>query len=273
MKRWISGLLSVSSLIAVTAVSMFAIASSKVSLADAASSPVYSTSPITDIAYTKTSYQDAKKQLQGLGIELSTTSTMNLSYASWTSAAQNSDEVLKAAVLLQQEWLKYDSNTAQKTGIKKIYLVKDLAVNGQYRSGMPEPIYEDALYFDVSNAYLNSEDGAYMRRTLHHEYKHLIDYNIYGSYDGNAKVWNTCNATGVSYGNGGGAMYSDPEYAHAVHPKTGFVNGYATSAVEEDMAEVYAALMTSPEKLQQLASRDSVVECKVNATRATLAKL
>ena len=273
MKRWISVFLSVTSLIAVTTVAMFAVATSKISFLGAAATPVYTASPSSDTAYTKDDYQDAKNQLQKQGIELSTTSSMQLSYASWTSPLQDSTDVLKAANLLKEEWLKYSATTIQKAGLKKIYLVKDLAVNGQYRSGMPEPIYEDALYFDVSSTYLNSEDGMYMRRTLHHEFKHLTDYNLYGSYDGDAKAWTSCNVTGISYGNGGGSMYNDPEYAHAVHPKTGFINGYATSAVEEDRAEVYAQLMTSPEKLQLLVGNDLAVGCKVNATRTDLAKL
>jgi len=273
MKRWISGLLSVSTLIAVLVVSLFAIVSSNITLSDAAASPVYASSSISDIAYTKTSYQDAKKQLQAIGIELDTTSAINLAYASWTSPSQDSQEVLKASRLVQEEWQKYSATTIQKTGLKKIYLVKDLAVNGQLRSGMPEPMLEDALYFDVSETYVNSEEGAYMRRTLHHEFKHLIDYNLFGTYDGNVALWDTCNAGGVSYGNGGGSMYNDPEYAHAVHPKAGFINGYATSGVEEDQAEVYAAFMTSPEALQKLASNDTSLTCKVTLTQQSTSRL
>lgn len=175
--------------------------------------------------------------------------------------------------MLSEEFVKYDSNTIKATGLKKIYLVTNLAVNGQLRSGMPEPVLQDALYFDVSKIYINSEDGQYIRRTFHHELKHLIDYNKFGNYTGDKANWLSCNDDSFRYGAGGGAMYADPKYAHSEHPITGFVDGYATSAIEEDRAEVYAMFMTTPEKLQTIADKDSSVACKLASVKESLSLL
>lgn len=272
MKRWTSILLALCSLIAVFVGAFYTLVMSSIVFSDAASSPVYSTK-ISNQDTADSSYQDAKAALQTFGIELKLKPDVSFGYVSWKEADELNKNTQKAFTMLSQEWSKYTPEFIKNTGLKKIYLVTHLKVSGQERSGMPEAIFEDALYFDVSERYIASENGNYMRRTLHHEFKHLMDYNMFGKYAGDSETWKKCHISNVSYGSGGSTMYSDPEYAHTEHPEVGFVNGYATSAVEEDMAEVYAQLMTNPEKLQQLAARDSVVSCKVNATRATLAKL
>lgn len=267
MKWWKSVAFSILSLVAVILVSIATLVKTNVISLDVASSPVFA-SPNTFVnSVSDTSYEDAVKSLDQLGIELSTTPSVLTGRFSYTSPEHNSVDLLKGAKMLSEEFSKYSNQTIKATGLKKIYLVKDLSVNGQPRSGMPDPTLEDALYFDISSTYITSENSAYMRRTFHHEFKHLIDYNIYGSYQGDSSNWTSCNLAGVLYGNGGSAMYNNPEFAHSIHPQDGFVNGYATSGIEEDRAEVYAELMTTPEELQNIANKDSQVACKVAATR------
>jgi hypothetical protein len=272
MKRWLSRLLSVVLFTAVATTATYAIASSKVLHLSAAASPVYAATNNAELRYTDDSYEIAKESLAKLGISLSMNPTAKLGYATWNVTTDTDKNLLKASEMLREEWAKYTPQTIKALGLKKIYLVKDLSVDGQNRSGMPEPVLEDALYFDISDNYLNSEDGAYMRRTFHHEFKHLIDYNLYGSYSGD-KQWNTCNVTNTTYGNGGGSMYDNPEYAHAEHPSTGFIDGYATSGIEEDRAEVYTAFMTNPEKLQQMTSKNAALSCKVTLTLQSMNQL
>lgn len=267
MKWWKSIAFSVITLIAVCAVSVFGLVKTNVIYLDAAASPVFA-SPVTSVnAFNDNSYIFAVSDLAKKGIVLSNQPTVTTGRFNYTVTATNDSDLLKGSQMLNEEFAKYSTETIKKAGLKKIYLVKDLSVNGQLRSGMPDPILEDALYFDISNRYISSEDGAYIRRTFHHEFKHLIDYNLHGSYTASDPAWESCNTSSFRYGSGGSSMYSDPEYAHKSHPETGFINGYATSGIDEDKAEVYANIMTNPEYLQNLANLDSALSCKVSATQ------
>ena len=268
MKWWKSFILALGVFTSVVAVSLFSLVGLNVVSLDAASVPVYPSSNSSVVAVSQ-DFELSKKSLADNGIVLSVEPRVVLGYASWITPAQQDKDVIAAASVLAEEWVKYDLTFIQNTGIKKIYLVRNLSVNGQARSGMPEPVLEDALYFDVANNYLTSENGQYMRRTFHHEFRHLIDYNLYGTYSPANSLWQKCNAPSFKYGSGGAAMYNDPEYAHKSHPVSGFVNGYATSGIDEDRAEVYALFMTNPEKLQSMAIDDSSLACKVTLVQST----
>lgn len=272
MKRWTSLLVALTTFAVVLSTAFYALITSKVVLSDAAASPVFASSESAN-NLPKTSYENAKQTLQTYGVQLELSPAITYAGKTFKAASSQDPYMQTALTMLVQEWNKYTPSFIKNTGLKKIYFVTELNVGSQQRAGMPEPIFEDALYFDVSKQYVLSENGAYMRRTLHHEFKHLIDYNTYGTYSGNKEAWNSCSAVPAQYGNGGGSMYNDPEFSHAEHPEEGFVNGYATSAIEEDMAEVYARLMTTPEKLQALANNDPIIACKVSVTRETLAVL
>ena len=157
---------------------------------------------------------------------------------------------------------RYPVPTIKKSGLKKIYLVRSLRVDDQLRSGMPEPFIEDALYFDISENYINSENGQYMKRVFHHELSHLIDYNQYGTFTPYDSKWQSCNTPGWHYGKGGASMSADPEYAHKSHPAIGFINGYATSAIEEDKAEMFALTVLQDQNLISLSQNDTSLACK-----------
>lgn len=273
MKRWISILSAVTSFAAVAIVSLYSLVIGNIQFTDASASPVYATDTVSVTTTTDYSFEEATNTLKNLGLELHSRPSISFGYASMTASDESAATTKMAAKMLAQEYSKYTSSYIKSTGLKKIYLVQDLAVHGQARGGMPEPIFEDALYFDVSTTYVQSEGGDYLRRTYHHEYKHLIDYNLFGSYQGNKAAWLTCNTTSANYGNGGGSMYEDAAYAHEYHPEDGFITGYATSAIEEDMAETYAHFMTSPDKLQQAAAQDAALQCKVNLTKDLTARL
>ncbi len=267
MKLWSSIAFSITAFMAVIVLSLTTLVKINILKSDAAAIPVYSSTPDKRVIFNENSYNDAKTNLKLLGIELSTGSDVKYGQMTYTSPMGDDNDLLKGAKVLQEEFLKYSKNTISLSGLKKIYLVKNLSVNGQYRSGKPDPMLEDALYFDVSNKYLSSEDGSYMRRTYHHEFKHLIDYNLYNNYQGDSDNWDKCNTANFRYGNGGSSMYNNADFAHSVHPVTGFINGYSTSGIEEDRAEVYAEIMTNPENLQSLANNDANILCKVSQTQ------
>ena len=275
MKRWLSFSFALGSILGVLLVSIFAFFRLQLDSLNAAASPVNAQSLSTQKARVDSeSYTEAAQFFKAKGITLSTNPTVPLAWASWEPYVDTSNaNVRVAAADLKQEWTKYSDQILKGSGIKAIYLVRNLVVNGQARSGMPDPEVTHALYFDISDVYLESENGNYMRRTYHHEFSHLIEYHKYGAYAPADVAWNSCNAKTAVYGDGGSAMYANPEFAHTMHPSYGFIDGYATSAPEEDKAEVFAYYMTEKTVTQTLAAQDAGIACKVAHTESLLRNL
>ena len=273
MKRWLSISFSFGSLLGVTAVSLLVFLNLRTSATPASVVPINQKS--SSVAKAKAgSFTTAQKFFDERGIALSIQPKATLTNAHWHTYVLGDDaQVNQAAAELQSEWLKYSANTLKASGLKTIYLVHDLHVDGQARSGFPEPRIEHALYFDISANYLNSENGQYLRRTFHHEFAHLIEYDLFGSFAPADAAWNRCNAKDTKYGNGGPSMYADVDYAHTMHPKYGFVDGYATSGLDEDKAEMFAYYMTDPASVQNLADGDAGINCKLQLTERLLQEL
>lgn len=272
--KWVkSATLALATLFAVSAVALFSLVKANVVFSDAAASPVYENTQFSSLPIDVDAFKALADTLAQKQVIVSNTPNALKPGVTFTVTTDDDKDLLLASTMLQQEFIKYTAQTMQSSGLKKIYLVKNLTVNGQARSGMPEPLYEDALYFDVANKYISSENGAYIRRTFHHEFKHLMDYNLSGSYQGNIDEWTKCNASGYTYGNGGPSMYADANFAHKFHPENGFITGYATSGIDEDRAETYAWYMTSPQVVSSLQNADSNFSCKVAILKNVLNNL
>ena len=259
MKRWVSGLLAVAMLTLVVSASTFAIALTRVSNFTSYASPV-------PVQVSNTVQIPASQPEITTSSIISFTPKLDLSFARWSLVDQSSKESKQATKTVSEELKKYTAEQLQQFGLKRVYLVANLYVDGTYRSGMPEGQFEDALYFDISSTYFSSENGAYMRRTIHHELRHLADYNMHGSYRPDDTAWKQCNSNEFTYGRGGASMYADVSYAHAAHPKTGFITGYATSGIDEDRAEVFAYYMTDASYLYKTAQDDASLSCKIQLT-------
>jgi hypothetical protein len=273
MKRWLSVSFALGSFLGVIFVSIFAFFSLKLDILNVPSAPV-SAQPVTSSrASTTGSLGDAELFFRQKGITLSTNPATPLSWASWDTLTISDPNAGQAAKDLKAEWSKYSDEAIKKSGLKAIYLVRNLSISGQARSGMPDPNATNALYFDVSDIYIQSEGGEYLRRTYHHEFSHFIEYKLTGSYAPNDSVWNGCNTPGTTYGRGGSSMYNDPDFAHKARPSYGFIDGYATSGVEEDKAEVFAYYMVSNSYLRKLAANDAGISCKLDQTEKLILSL
>ena len=66
-------------------------------------------------------------------------------------------------------------------------------------------------------------------------------------------------------------MQDDP-FSSLPSSLPGFLTGYATSAVEEDKAEIFAHLMTDYEAVRKRATTDRVIHKKVLMLKSVLAK-
>ena len=105
----------------------------------------------------------------------------------------------------------------------------------------------------VFNVAASSASSSLIQSTIHHEIAHLAMYSYYGNM-----------------------MFANPDWpiakiagnrsANISFPGEGYVSNYATTSVAEDMAEVFAYLMTDvlSDELHNSLSNDGVLHKKVH---------
>jgi hypothetical protein len=142
--------------------------------------------------------------------------------------------------VLFAEFNKYPIDFIANSGLKEIAFVANLRVGRQRRIAMPESNTR-TLYFDVN--YPGARDE-YCSHAIHHELFHLIYFEIHGSFYYKDPAWLALNYSSFRYKGGGGLAYGNYQVFKKQKPASGFITPYATYGVEEDMAEVFAFLMT-----------------------------
>ena len=182
----------------------------------------------------------------------------------YTPLGESDLDLLKSyGSMLIDEWSKYPVSWVTDSHLQYIDLVKGLSVDGKSRAAAPDP-YTETMYYDIS---YGTADVNYEREVLHHEFDHLITYNLYGTYTQPGTAWTSFNPPGFSYGNGGAACYQPQNTClTGEHPVPGFVTGYATAAEAEDQAETYGYLMTDQpyHLLEQWVQTDPYLAQKVS---------
>ena len=162
--------------------------------------------------------------------------------------------------ILSRELEKYPNSLIQKSKLKGIAIVKNLSVAGQRRAAMPD--YEnEILYLDFQRG---AHNPAYQAHVIHHEFFHLLEQELNGSAYFKDPEWAKLNPKNFKYGKGGKEQRGNDNFA-LVHPQSGFINRYSTSALEEDKAEIYAALFISAErkKITAMAANDTHLAAKI----------
>jgi hypothetical protein len=142
--------------------------------------------------------------------------------------------------VLFAEFNKYPVDFITNSGLKEIAFVADLRVGRQRRIAMPESDTR-TLYFDVN--YPGARDE-YSSHAIHHELFHLVYFEIHGSFYYKDPEWLALNYSSFRYKGGGGLAYGNYHVFKKQKPASGFITPYATYGLEEDMAEVFAFLMT-----------------------------
>jgi hypothetical protein len=163
--------------------------------------------------------------------------------------------------ILAAELGKYPMPLLQKSKLKAIAIVKNLSVAGQRRSAMPD--YEnEVLYLDFIRG---GHAPVYQAHTIHHEFFHLLEQELNGSAYFKDPEWAKLNPKDFKYGNGGKQQRESDNFG-LVHPRLGFINRYSMSGLEEDKAEIYAALFIPSErkKINAMASKDSYLTAKIS---------
>lgn len=165
-------------------------------------------------------------------------------WATWTPINKSHLPALKAyGAVLIDEWSKYPLDWVRVTRVKGIVLAVKLNVfdalrRTSMRAAMPD-IGGNVLFYDIGYG-----SGDYARHVIHHEFEHLKTYNLTGDYAPSDPTWLSLNPPDFRYGDGGAFCYVPGNSClTGSHPIPGFVSGYATSAIEEDKAELYGYLM------------------------------
>jgi hypothetical protein len=177
------------------------------------------------------------------------------------AGGKNVDMVL---YFLRKEFGKYPPEFVRLSGLERIVFCRDLKARGQRIAGVAVS-GNKTIYMDSST---EVGDEAHRRRTLHHEFFHIIDYALRAGTDlKRHPAWEAANAPGAAYA---GPVASKPEPNWALHPKPGFVSTYSMSSVAEDRAELFAGIMTNNLTLRLLLQKDRHLEAKATLLKTEL---
>ena len=169
------------------------------------------------------------------------------------------------AELFAREFGLYPVELVRRTRLKRVVLCDDLTFAGQRRNAIPDWEHE-TLYLDVSRGSYNE---TYLRKVIHHEFFHLIDYSDDGLVYGD-QAWIALNFASFRYGAGGRTAQAVGPTSILSDATPGFLNHYSTLGVEEDKAEVFANLIVDPAYVASRAAQDPVIAAKVRRIKALL---
>lgn len=190
--------------------------------------------------------------------------TIHSNKISYKTAIENEyEKLLKYLVFFSMEFNKYPKKFTDKINLKRIMLVKELALSGQYRTAIPDSTGNAIFYdFDVLKYGL-----IYSKHITHHELFHFIEKQIFGTYHYKDSLWIKLNTAEFTYGKGGKYCYDEnANFNELLNPYKGFINLYAMSGLEEDRAEIYASLFVEQERFlvnEWMAKHDKIVAKKV----------
>ena len=165
--------------------------------------------------------------------------------------------------LFIEEFGKYPTDFIRASKLKRVIFVQGLTIGQQKRAAFPDTRGEDLL-FDVTSA----QNERYARHVVHHEFYHMLEDDWNGSAYYKDPNWSLLNEAQFQYG-AGGAAYQTGSVWEFNHPKTGFINIYATSGLEEDKAEIWAVMFVAENwrMIEPMLASDPVLRAKVSYMR------
>jgi len=168
-------------------------------------------------------------------------------------------QVARYAKLLEQELNRYSQFCLKKINLKTVIICKDVAIDKVTSPGVAEE-RDGTLIMDYK---MGDYDEAYQRHVIHHELLHYMIGLLYPGPPYTDSEWPQYNAPGTKYGRGG-QFARDPYEEVLNHPKLGFVDAYAQSGPDEDMAELHACRMVPKEfeMLKEWMKHDRYLEAK-----------
>jgi hypothetical protein len=179
-----------------------------------------------------------------------------------TARAIDEGDLAAYTPILVGELGRYPASALRAAGLERVVLCRELRYAGQRRNAVPD--FEGrTLYLDVGRG---MSHAGYMRRVLHHDLYHMIDLRDDGQL-GVDPAWASLNPDGFHYGDGGRNSQDRADTSVLTDAYPGFLNHYATTAVEEDKAETFAWLMTDPDELERRSRVDPILAAKTARVR------
>lgn len=174
-------------------------------------------------------------------------------------------------VKFDQEFSKYPSDFLKKIDLKAVVFATNMHIEGQRRTAIPD-YKEEILLLDFVRG---DQSENYQRHVIHHELYHLLEEQINGSPTWQDPNWRKLNEPSFTYGNGGKTVQHIRGVFPFVHPRKGFVNHYSMSSIEEDKAEIFAALFVNEQhtKLSEWCLEDRILEAKMNYMKSFLSRV
>ena len=169
--------------------------------------------------------------------------------------------------LFAAEFGLYPPGYVMQSKLKRVVLCRDLSFAGQVRNAVPE-FGSDTLYLDVVRG---AETPTYLRKVIHHEYFHIVDFRDDGEVYTDA-AWAALNPAGFVYGSGGASAQDMATTSVLTDKFPGFLNHYSTTGVEEDKAEVFANLIVDGAYVAERIKTDAVLKAKVARMKALLTR-
>lgn len=194
----------------------------------------------------------------GISIETSQVQP-SWNYVRFSTLEQSDSTALSSySFLLSAELSKYPVELITKSQLRTIALVKNLTNDGLSVAAVPD-YKREVLYLDVTKGNVNK---TYAARVIHHDFYHMLEEQFNGSANYKDLAWCALNAPEFAYGSGGRSSREEDAWL-LNNPSYGFVSKYAMSAAEEDKAEVFSAMLSSPKLLEDICGNDNRVAKKV----------
>lgn len=183
--------------------------------------------------------------------------------------------VLAYLHLLQTEYGKYPAGYLPKLGLKQLVLARNLQLNGQPRTAIPDATTQ-TLYLEIDGDY-GLQNPGYLIHVMHHELHHYAEYALWNDMYYRWRKWLHTNPLRFKYRGAGVLAYADPSinwYAFT-HPQKGFMNYYSTTAAEEDRCELVGLLMSDEgaDSLKRYFRPDARLRRKVKLVATLLNKI
>ncbi|MES1227113.1 MAG: hypothetical protein ABUL72_00490 [Armatimonadota bacterium] len=179
--------------------------------------------------------------------------------------APPADELERYVALFASEWNRYPREVIPATKLKRIVIASNISLDSQARAAVPA-FDGQTMFYDTT---LGRANPLYQRSVIHHEFFHYID-NLQGHMRVDPE-WAALNPIGFRYGSGGDKMRVKGA-GSLTDNLPGLLTPYAGSGVEEDKAELFSHLLTTPEYVERRMASDPVLCSKVALLKGRLVK-
>lgn len=161
---------------------------------------------------------------------------------------------------LARHELKRNPELIKATGLEYFIIVRNIRASGGHERGLIPDLHNRAIYATGRGAH----NRVYQRHCVHHEFFHYLMGQWKQDMYFKDPEWIAFNPPGTRYGSGSANARGSDQYT-LTHPAPGFINKYSQAGVEEDMAEVFAALQVPEERrlLMQWAREDKALRNKM----------